>query len=80
MVPKSAHRFFFSGMCKTRWFVTPVIIFTIVYNIPKFFELHLVYPSNEIDCGTNTTKCDEKENFKEVALKPTNMRINKVIK
>ena len=72
----SQNNFFCSK--KTRWFVTPVIIFTIVYNIPKFFELHLVYPPNSIECQTNSTQCIEKEILESVELKPTSMRINKV--
>ena len=73
--------FFFSGMFKTRWFVTPVILFTLIYNIPKFFELELVYPPDEIICQSNSTQCSSEklENFvDQVELKPTEMRINKV--
>ena len=68
-------------MFKTRWFVTPVILFTLVYNIPKFFELELVYPpADEIDCTGNQTKCHENYNINQVELKPTHMRINRVKK
>ena len=68
-------------MFKTRWFVTPVILFTLIYNIPKFFELELVYPPDEIICQSNSTQCisEKLENFvDQVELKPTEMRINKV--
>ena len=68
-------------MFKTRWFVTPVILFTLIYNIPKFFELELVYPPDGNICQSNSTQCSSEklENFvDQVELKPTEMRINKV--
>ena len=41
------------------------ILFSITYNIPKFFELELVYPPDEIICQSNSTQCSSEklENF-----------------
>ena len=47
----------YSGIFKTRWFVLPVVLFTLVYNIPKFFELRLVFTPEGSSQGNQTQNC-----------------------
>ena len=33
----------YRGFYKTRWFIVPVVGLSLTYNIPKFFELKLIF-------------------------------------
>ena len=38
---------FFRGFYKTRWFIVPVVGLSLTYNIPKFFELKLIFAEED---------------------------------
>ena len=48
-------------------FITPVIIFTLVYNIPKFFELSVVFINADQSTNSSVERCVRKV-FKETEL------------
>ena len=37
----------FRGFYKTRWFIVPVVGLSLTYNIPKFFELKLIFAEED---------------------------------
>ena len=37
----------FRGFYKTRWFIVPVVCLSLTYNIPKFFELKLIFAEED---------------------------------
>ena len=64
---------FFRRIVKTKWFVMSVVFTTLLYNIPRFFELQ-----------TYLVPSEESKNRTEVTLIPkagtTDLRMNEVLK
>ena len=50
---------FFRGSYKSRYFLVPVVVFSIAYTVPKFFELRLAWRPSGCDLGDqmNVTQC-----------------------
>ena len=81
---------FFRHVYSTRTFVIPVFIFTLLYNVPKFFELTLVYvpvdhveeiQANDPNATLPSFELYDWTNYTgrvRVELKPTSLRINRI--
>ena len=83
-----------SGILKTRWFILPIVVFTLIFNIPKFFELKWDLPcetpldleaenctmfNQTSDLCSELMFTEEKEQFwSEFDIGPTEMRKNRV--
>ena len=69
---------YFRGFYKTRWFILPVIGLSLTYNIPKFFELKLIFVDEDPEMFQNYFLNDTVKDLKNVTvdIAATEMRLN----